>query len=53
MEHNVPSLLFLVIQERSFNTVTDNEMNDWNSIWTKNIYSISTREFYLYVATCK
>jgi hypothetical protein len=54
MEHNLPSLLSLVTPERYFSTVTGYEMNDWNSIWTKDFYSISTKDFsYLYHATCK
>ena len=54
MEYNLPSLLFPVTQERSFSTVTDYEMNAWNSICTKDFHSISTKDFsYLYHATYK
>jgi hypothetical protein len=54
MEYNSPSLLFPVTQERSFSTVTGYETNEWNSIGTKDLYSISTKDFpYLYHATCQ
>jgi len=45
MEYYLPSLLFLVTQETSFSTVTDYEMNDWNSIWTTDFHSILTKDF--------
>jgi len=55
MEYNLPSLLFLMTQERSYSTVTDYEMNsDWNSIWIKDFHLISTKDFsYFYHATYK